>query len=113
MSKWKTACKSDRRLLKAMQILFSNHLNLLAFVFDENEPRLRRSPEELLSESNALSGGEQTLVRVAIDLWSEYPCSQLSDIVARLEADNFYQVLKTLMFLGPKPVNAVVSFDDN
>lgn len=110
MSNWKTASRSDLRLRKAVETLLFNHSNLLSFVFDSDQARLRRSVDELLSESKCLSSGEQTLVRMAIDLWSEYPCCHISSVLTDLGSEDFEQVLKTLVFMGPKPVAAVPPF---
>ena len=102
MIRWPRATKTDDRLLSIIGHLCSQHLYLLDLLFDPNEPRLRRAPEELLEESVNLSSGEDLLVRVALDLWSGSGNARIWELVEVLDGGNFINVLKALFELGPK-----------
>lgn len=99
---WKTARVSERVLLQAMERLFRDHRELLAFVFDPLEPKLRRPPKVLLTQARAFSTGEALLIRVALDLWNQTGAVSLYEIIERLDYENFEAVTTTLRMLGPK-----------
>ena len=102
MIRWKTATKTDQRLLEIIGHMFCKHLYLLDFFFDPNEPRLRQLPEELLKESAVMSSGEDLLVRVALDLWSGSGDARVWELIEILDGENFVYVLRSLYELGPK-----------
>lgn len=99
---WETATVGERMLLQAMERLFKNHHELLTFVFDPSQPKLRRAPTTLLAETQALSSGEAVLVRVALDLWNQTGEVSLYEIIERLDYENFEAVTAALRMLGPK-----------
>lgn len=53
--------------------------------------------ERIKENIGVLSGGEQILCRVAMDVWGEYGDSKLFDICRRLDGTNFVAVLEALV----------------
>jgi hypothetical protein len=102
MIRWPGATESDGRLLSIIGHLCSRHLYLLDFLFDPDEPKLRRSACELLEEAAVMSSGEDLLVRVALDLWSGSGNAHVWELFEILDEGNFINVLRALMELGPK-----------
>ncbi len=99
---WSQHFVAENVLLQAMRHLFRSNPNLLSFTFDTNEPQLRRSAGALLQEARGLSGGENLLVRIALDLWNQSGAVSLSEVVERLDSPAFDNVIAALKLLGPK-----------
>lgn len=100
---WENASVADFVLLQAMEQLFGRHPDLLPFVFNDTEPRLRRHPKVIMKEAEALSRGEDLLVRIALDLWNQSSGVGLFELIERLDSGNFQNVIAALRIVGPKP----------
>jgi hypothetical protein len=97
---WKTAESYEWKQIEAISIVLSNHYKLLEFLFEKERPNLRNSPEQLLEWSLGFSSGEQVLVRVALDIWSNSGSARVSDLLISLDQSNFENVLLGLQYLG-------------
>jgi hypothetical protein len=69
----------------AISLLLANDPKLLDFLFNDERSGLALPAEELKELSGTLSGGEQILVRTALDLWDESGGVQICDIIYRLD----------------------------
>jgi hypothetical protein len=101
MLNWQGAGRHERRIQEVLNLIFQNHSQFLAFLFDPSEPRLRQEAEWLLAEAGAFSAGEQILIRIALDLWNGAGKVDLWDIVERLDEENYHNVLAGLRHLRP------------
>jgi hypothetical protein len=52
--------------------------------------------EGLFVEAETMSGGEQTLVRIAHDLWNAVPLAGIWEIPRRLDGRHFQRVIEAL-----------------
>lgn len=96
MLNWINANRHEYRVQETLNLIFSNHPNLLEFLFDKQSPQLRLQPVRLLSEASVFSSGEKILVRVGLDLWNGSGQASLWDIVERLDIYNYQSVLAGL-----------------
>jgi hypothetical protein len=101
MLNWQGAGRHERRIQEVLNLIFQKHSTFLAFLFDQEEPRLRQEPEWLLAEAEAFSTGEKILIRIALDLWDGSGQVDLWDIVERLDEENYHNVLAGLRHLRP------------
>ena len=101
MLNWQGAGRHERRMQEVLNLAFQNHPQCLEFVFQKERARLREAPEELLRDFGVYSSGEQTLIRVALDLWCGQGRVHLWDILERLDLENYHHVLAGLRHLRP------------
>jgi ABC-type uncharacterized transport system ATPase subunit len=67
--------------------------------------------DALAREAEAMSGGEQLLVRIADELWSAERHAGLSELVRRLDIENFERVLQALRLArGAYLLSSVTAF---
>ena len=99
MLNWQGARRHERRMLEVLNLIFRNHPELLAFLFEPGQPRLRQAPEILLVEAGVYSSGEKVLLRVALDLWNGSGHAQLWDLIEGLDLASYRQVLVGLRHL--------------
>jgi hypothetical protein len=99
---WKVAESFEWKQIEAISLVLSNHYKLLEFLFETDRPSLRSSPEQLLEWSEGFSSGEQTLIRVALDIWSSSGNARICELLKTLDQDNFDNVLSGLQYLGGK-----------
>ena len=102
MIQWQKATKTDLRLLETVSRVFKKHPELVKFLFDPKEPKLRLAPEELLAVSINFSSGEDLLIRVALDLWSGGGNAKIWELIEFLDNENLLNVVSALQFLGTK-----------
>lgn len=98
MLHWKDCTQEERRLSEIMYLLFKSYPELERFLFQSEVPRLNEPPDVLLENVGCFSAGEQILIRVALDLWSGEGCAKLSDILHRLDDQNFTNVIAGLLY---------------
>ncbi|MBX9767152.1 MAG: hypothetical protein K2X47_07770 [Bdellovibrionales bacterium] len=103
MESWQGATKSDQEMYGAISLLFRSHPELLDFLFDKRRARLRLSPVEMLDGLRGFSGGEQVLIRVAMDLWSGCGNTKLSRMLETLDDESLNNVLNVLRILKRLP----------
>lgn len=94
---------SDAVLLQAMRKLFTKNPDLLFFVFDTMESKLRRMPEILIRETRRFSCIDRLMVRIALDLWNQSAGVALYEVIERLDPGNFENAITAMRMLGPKP----------
>jgi hypothetical protein len=99
MESWQHATDSDRQLYKAISIVFLNHPNLLEFLFEGEQPRIRLRGLEMRRAAICFSSGEQLLLRVALDMWSGSGNAKIWQLLETLDAGNFANVLNALVYL--------------
>ena len=99
MLNWINPGRHQRRMQESLNLIFRNHPNLLEFLFEKDRALLRGEPEWLLDSAIEFSQGEQTLIRVALDLWSGTEGVKLWDILERLDEGNSECVLAGLRHL--------------
>lgn len=84
-----------RKLLEGnehlLQFLFVNHPGE---VTDQNGVM---DVEYLKKEMGVFSGGEQIMIKVAMDIWGEYGKVEIFDICRRLDESNFIKAITALI----------------
>lgn len=101
MISWpKDTSEGDLERLRAISTLCRHCPSLIEFLFKPNKPEMWSVPDDIINRSGAFSGGEQTLVRIACDIWF-YPFTQnygqIMDAVRRLDDNNFKAVIDALL----------------
>jgi len=86
-------------MLEVLNLVFRNHPQLLEFLFEPGEPRLRHEAEQLLRDACVFSSGEKILIRVGLDLWNGSGHIELWDVIERLDIENYRHVLLGLRHL--------------
>jgi hypothetical protein len=79
---WKNVCPDDQRRLRAIEKFLGRYPRLLSFAFHPEKPELRKAPKDLLDQMGQMSRGEKTLIRVALDIWSDSGDATLSQITS-------------------------------
>lgn len=84
------------------ELLAGRNEKLLQFLFKEplrlvNDQNGTMDLEHIEANIGALSGGEQIMCRVAMDIWGEYGNAKIFDICRRLDSDNFERAIKALI----------------
>jgi hypothetical protein len=95
---WKDCTQEEHRLAEIMYLLFKSYPALEKFLFQSRVPRLNEPPDVLLNQAGCFSSGEQILIRVALDLWSGEGGTKLSDIIHRLDDNNFTNVMAGIVY---------------
>jgi len=75
------------------------HILTSPLVEGRSAPYIRESDfdwEGLLTEAETMSGGEQTMLRIAHDLWNAVPLAGIWAIPRRLGDGNFERVIEAL-----------------
>lgn len=99
METWQGATQSDREIYIVIKMIFHSHPKLLDFFFDKVHARLRYEPMKMLKALGALSGGEQILVRIAMDVWSGSGNAKLWRILEILDDQSLSNTLNALKIL--------------
>ena len=62
---------SDEKRIELITLLLKNHPHLFGVLFDPKDlTTMRAGPEDMLLKISGMSGGEQRLLKIAIDIWS-------------------------------------------
>lgn len=96
---WKNASESDELLLATIAKLFRNDQNLLSFFFHFSQAKLSTSSEEIKKMAMGFGSGQDLLVRIALDIWSEEGGIYFNEIYQKLDNQRFDEVLKILQIL--------------
>lgn len=99
MIDWKYACPSDKKLLYAIARLFCNRTELLDFFFHSTQSKLSASPEKIREMSRAFCSGDEFLIRLALDIWSQDGGINFNEIYQKVDDNNFYNIIATLGYL--------------
>ena len=91
------SCLSQSLLNQAIGILFDYDERWFEFFYSHKGGSLRLEPDELLRESRCFSRGEQVMIRIALDFWSDGRYAGLSEIVDELDWVNLTRVLIAIM----------------
>jgi len=67
---WPGADEKSLSFLRAISVLLNHNQALLDFLFDRENPRLRKRAGILRDDAWRFSEREQLLIRVVLDLWS-------------------------------------------
>lgn len=102
---WHRANRTERLQCDVIARVFRHHPHLIEFLFDPDEPCLRLPPLELLRAARDLSHGEQTLIKVALDIWSGSGNAKVWQLIEILDERNFCAVLEALAYLKILAVN--------
>jgi len=103
MKSWKFATNSEQRLFEAIRILFSNHPELLGFLFQSELPLLRCLPEELVQQAQGLSSSKELLVRLALDLWCEQGDVFFWEMLDSIRSKSLGSLVRSLQYLRETP----------
>ena len=101
MLNWQGVGRHECRMQEVLNLIFQKHPELLKFLFEKEQARLRLDPELLLLEAGVFSSGEKILARVGLDLWNGSGHVQLWDVIERLDEGNYHNVLAGLRHLRP------------
>lgn len=82
---------------KAIGILFQFDERWFGFFYSHKGGGLRLCPEELIEESHCFGRGEQLLVRVALDLWTEGTRVSISEILSVADYETLNRILLAIM----------------
>ncbi len=85
------------RLNHAIGIIFNFDERWIHFFYSHKGGNLRCEPETLIAESMCFSRGEQIMVKVALDLWTDGDRASLSEIINFLDWENLNRVLLAIM----------------
>lgn len=96
MLNWQNASQEDLDLLLEIEVLLSNNIQLLTFIFHSKEPRLRAPATVILFESGVFSSGQQILIQLALDIWDGSGHTQVMDLVHLLDSQNYSRAMKVL-----------------
>lgn len=100
---WKKATKAELKLLRAISIISRDDTYLFLVFFDQDEPVLSDTIENLLEFSGqTFSAKQDILFRVALDVWSGGGEAHLWEILEYLDDKRLGNVLEALRFLGTK-----------
>lgn len=99
MLNWKDPGRHQLRMQGALNLIFQNHPELLAILFEKDRARLHKDFLLRLDSVSAFSNGEQILIRVALDLWNGSGNVRMWEILEALGDDNFNGVLAGLRHL--------------
>jgi hypothetical protein len=99
MQCWKNARATERIQFQAISIIFESCPQLLKFLFDPGNPRLKSEPEKLLKSARSLSSGEFILIKLAIDIWCSEGQLKVYELF-ELDSELFASVLKAFSLLN-------------
>lgn len=85
------------RLNTAIGILFNYDERWLDFFYSHKGGGLRCEPTELIAEASCFSRGEQIMIKVALDLWTNDHRASISEIIEYLDWINLNRVLLAIM----------------
>lgn len=94
---WTNASEGDLQRLKACSIVLKNFPNLLSFMFHKTKPELSYPPLRLMKEIGCFSGGEQVLIRLAMDIWGDEGKLNVMQLM-RLDRRNYANAVEGLTF---------------
>lgn len=95
----KTWSEGDKTRFLAISTLCRNHPKILEFLFKPDRPEMQSDAEEMMSLAGCLSGGEQVLVGVALDIWfyQSERYGHIMDVCRRLDDGNFKAVIDAML----------------
>ncbi len=96
MFQWKDADPDDLKRLNTIMIFMQKYPSLLTFLFFKTKPELNGSPETIKKRSCCFSSGEQVLINIALDIWSNSGDAKINDLYT-LDPENFQNVVKALV----------------
>jgi hypothetical protein len=99
MIHWKNACESDEVLKLAIGNLFKKNPEIINLFFNQTQPRLICSPEEIKEMARGFGSGDDLLIRIALDVWSEEGGIHFNEIYQKLDEHRFVEVINVLKFL--------------
>lgn len=105
------SCLWQSSLHSAIGILFSNDEHWLDFFYFHKGGGLRLEPQELIAESRCFSRGEQLMIRVALDLWTDGSYVSLAEILNTLDFENLNRVLLAIMTVRDVSIEDIVDVD--
>jgi hypothetical protein len=96
---WKNATRDDQLRLKAISILLGEDERLIRFLFHPTKPRLATSSTSIKQKIKSFSKGEQTLLRIALDIWGTYGGIHFDDLYTNLSPTSFMNCINALAFI--------------
>lgn len=99
MLRMKISDLEKSRLTTAIGIVFDYDERWLEFFYSHTNGELRLSPDKLVSEARCFSHGEQVLLKVALDLFTNGHRASISEILDTLDWENLLRVLLGMMVM--------------
>jgi hypothetical protein len=99
MECWPNATQAERKQFEAIRVLTSRNPQLMEFLFDKNQPRLKGPPDQLMGDALGMCGSDFIVVKLCLDLWCEHGKVCVHEILS-LDADLFELTLRALVALG-------------
>ena len=96
------------RLDTAIGILFDYDERWINFFYSHKGGELRRGPHELIAEASCFSRGEQIMIKVALDLWTDDCRASISEIIEYLDWINLNRVLLAIMTMRDVAIEDLV-----
>lgn len=85
------------RLCTAIGIVFGFEERWLEFFYSHKIGELRASPQDLLTEARCFSRGEQIMIKVALDFWTDGHHASVSEMINSLDWESLSRVLLAIM----------------
>lgn len=85
---------------QAITLVLKKHNNLKNHCFDTQKIELRQSPHKILESAGGYSTGEKLLLKVVLDIWNGTGNAKIRDVIEKLDARNFTNVLEGFKHLG-------------
>jgi hypothetical protein len=105
MKCWKNCCSSERLQFEAISIAVGGRADLLKVLFDQEQPKLRRPPAQILREALGLCSQDYLLVKLSLDLWCDHGVA-VHELLS-LDLEVFNRALKALIKLGPSRPDSI------
>jgi len=90
----------------AISILFKKHQQLKNYCFNSQKMELNNNAEEILKNATCFSSSEMTLIKIALDIWSGTGGAKVSELIEKLDAQNFSNVLDGLGLLAKQKLKS-------
>ena len=94
--RWKSASQAELKLLRSIFLLVGGEPRLLTFLFEPDEPRIRKRAGVLREEAWAFSAGEQLQVRAALDIWCGAGHVQLWELIETWDNESWAKFIRAI-----------------
>ena len=106
---WEALSADEQKRYLAVSKLLHGHRYLIHALFEPESPRLRSPPDEILRKGG-FSGGEQILLRTAMDFWNGSGDVTLTEMLERMTPQILMETLETIAFQKDVPLEIQIPF---
>ena len=106
---WKGVAPGEARLVRSIFLLVGSEAKFLEFLFDPQEPKIRKRAGILRDEAREqFSEPEQLVVRAALDLWCGSGHVQLWELVENWEPEQWARFIRAVGELKNLPSGTII-----